>query len=352
MKEVEFSSVLIGPLHNKKVVLEEIDIDIYEEILDLSDRFLIPNQIISNLLYDKEILNPLIEGLKKQSNISNLKTLINQKESLKIAKIFNESSIDYVFLKGAAINLMNDNYIRHSRDIDILVSKECLSESYKLLKRIGYKYLNPLVSDCSSFTKHSHHLPLLSNQEGGIVELHHRVTEVEIYNDCPLTKTMLNEYEISKKDCIDIKVCNLNHLIAHITYHAALHHKYDFGPQFLYDIKYLKKMVKNKRGLKRLLSNMDLKNEYKKIEFYIDSKNTLDTFSIYEKSNDRKKLKTNPKRFSQLIFTKEGRSDFYKIILRRLTKNEDYYQTSKFSAKFYFILLLELKDHILKLLKN
>tara|TARA_B100000674_G_scaffold459807_1_gene437289 strand:- start:39 stop:1097 length:1059 start_codon:yes stop_codon:yes gene_type:complete len=352
MKEVEFSSILIGPLHNKKVVLEEIDIDIYEEILDLSDRFLMPNQIINNLLYDKEILNPLIEGLKKQSNISNLKTLINQKESLKIAKIFNESSIDYVFLKGAAINLMNDDYIRHSRDIDILVTKECLSESYELLKKIGYKYLNPLVSDCSSFTKQSHHLPILSNQHGGIVELHHRITEVEIYKDCPLKTSMLHGSKIVKKNGIDIKVCDLSHLIAHITYHAALHHQYDFGPLFFYDIRYLKEMVKDKSDLKRLLSNLNLRDEYKKIEVYIDSKNTLDAFGIYEKSNNRKKLKTNPKRFSQLIFTKEGRYDFYKIILRKLTKNEDYYQTSKFSVKFYFILLVELKDHILRLLKD
>ena len=352
MKAEEFSSILIGPLYNKKVVLEKIDIDIYEEILDLSDRFLIPNQIINNLLYDEEILNPLIEGLKKQSNISNLKSLINQKESVRIAKIFNESGIDYAFLKGAAINLMHDDYTRHSRDIDILVTKECLSESYKLLKKIGYKYLNPLVSDCSSFTKHSHHLPLLSNQEGGIVEIHHRITEVESYIDCPLTISMLDEYEIVKKDGIDIKICNLNHLIAHITYHAALHHKYDFGPIFFHDIRYLKEMVKDKRDLGRLLSNMDLKDEYEKIEVYIDSENTLDTFGIYKKSNNKKDFKANPKRFSQLIFTKDGRSDFYNIILRRLTKNEDYYQTSKFSAKFYFILLVELKDHIIRLSKT
>ena len=40
----------------------------------------------------------------------------------------NQVCKDYV-LKGAAINLMNDDYIRHPIYIDILVTKECLSES-------------------------------------------------------------------------------------------------------------------------------------------------------------------------------------------------------------------------------
>ena len=316
MKVKDFSSIFIGPLYNQRVVLNKIDESIYDEILDLSDRFLIPSQVLNNLLYDKKVPNPLVEGLKNQSYISNLKNLINQKELLKIAKIFNESGIDYVFLKGSAINLLGDNFTRYSRDIDILVDKKCLSKSYELLKKIGYKYLNPLVSDSSKYIKYVHHLPPLSNSNGGIVEIHHRITELSSYEKCPLTRLILDKYAIVKKDGMEIKVPKLNHLIAHITYHAVLHHKYDFGPVFLHDIKHLKKMIKNKKELIKLLSKMNLSDEYKKIEVYIDTRNIVDIFGIYEKSNTKKSLKKNPKRISKLILTNSGRSDFCKIITR------------------------------------
>ena len=140
MREDEFGNIFIRPLHNDKFPLSEIDKNIYDEVLDLSNRFLLPSQILNNLIYEKGISNPLIDGLIKQTHVANLKKLINQKEILKIANLFNENSIDYVFMKGTAINAQNGDYVRYSRDLDVLVCEQSLSKAYELLKQIGYVY--------------------------------------------------------------------------------------------------------------------------------------------------------------------------------------------------------------------
>ena len=121
MNENEFSNIFIRPLYKDKFPLSEIDKNIYDEVLDLSDRFCLPSQILNNLIYDNETSNSLIDGLIKQTHVANLKKLINQNELLKIANLFNENSIDYVFMKGSAINVLSDGYVRYSRDLDVLV---------------------------------------------------------------------------------------------------------------------------------------------------------------------------------------------------------------------------------------
>ena len=352
MKEKEFSNIFLKPLYKEKIHLNKIDTDIYDEILNLSDRFLISSHILNNLIYEKEEPNELIEGLKKQFNISNLKNLINKNEQIKIASLFSKNHIKHVFLKGLAINLLDEEYIRYSRDLDILVNKKSLPKAYELLKESGYKFLNPLVSDNTEFTKYSYHLPILSNDNGGLLEIHHRVTDRLIYKECPLTELILNEYTTVNKSDVNINIPNPNHQIAHIIYHAALHHKFEIGPVFLYDINFLKNKINNKKDLENLLLRMNLEEIYTNIIEFINSKRISDSFNLYKISNlkDEKKRKSNG--FLYLFFTKKGRLELLNIILKKFTKNEDLYQTSKFSLKFYIILLIELKNYCFKQIKK
>ena len=221
--------------------------------MDLSNKFCIPTQILNNLIYDPKIKNPLIDSLKNQIAVSNLKKLINQREILKISKLYNENKINYVFLKGSAINVLCHGYVRYSRDLDILVSKKSLSKAYELLKDMGYKYLDPLVSDSCNFINQTHHLPVLSNGEGGLVEIHHRVTKKSLYEKCPLTELMLSQNSDVVINRVRVNVSSFNHLITHIVYHASLHHSFAMGPVFLYDIKYLKKNITSNQDLKKFI---------------------------------------------------------------------------------------------------
>lgn len=353
MKEIQFTNIFINPLDNKKLFLNEIDKNIYNEVIFLTNRFLIPSHILNNFIYDERSSNSLIESLKEQSYVSNLKNLINQKNILNIAKLFGEHKIEYVLLKGSAINLLNGDYVRHSRDIDVLVKKSSVPEAYNLLKKLGYRYKNPLVSDKAQYLNRSHHLPILSNKDGSLVEIHHRVTQKLFFKRCPLSESMLSNYKVIQKNGVNIKISDMNHLIAHITYHAVLHHKYDLGPIFLYDIKYLRSMIKDEKSLFSILSKIGLYDDYIKIVRYLDSKNkTVDAFGIYEKANAKVFNYENPKKFKYLLFTKKGISDFKNIISNKFKYNEDLFQTSKYSFKFYKILVIQLKNHILRILKD
>lgn len=348
MKNSEFSSIFLGPLFHEKINIKNINRNIYKEVLDLSDRFLISSQVLNNITCNDKDLNLLTLGLKKQSQILNLKKLINQRELSKIAKLFNENEIKCIFLKGSAINFLSTRYIRHSRDIDILVEKESLSKVYQLLKEIGFRYRNPLVSDNAKFTSNSYHLPIFSNNDGALVEIHHRITDGFIYKDCPLTESMLNEYITIEHKGINVKIPNLNNLIAHLVYHAVLHHNFNMGPIFLYDIKYLKQLLDNDKDLMDLLKSINLDKKYKEMSDYIDSNSMKDYSDIYVKTNAKIKEDKNPKKLRFLIFTKKGRS----ILFKKFLRNEDSYQTSKYSLRFYIILVIEFKDYFIKLIKN
>lgn len=352
MNENEFSNIFIRPLYKDKFPLSEIDKNIYDEVLDLSDRFCLPSQILNNLIYDNETSNSLIDGLIKQTHVANLKKLINQNELLKIANLFNENSIDYVFMKGSAINVLSDGYVRYSRDLDVLVCKHSLLKAYELLKNIGYGYLSPLVADTAKFTSQTHHIPILSNGEGALVEIHHRVTSKSAYKECPFAESMLKEKLIITKNNVNIRISNVNHTIAHIIYHAVKHHKFDLGPVFLHDIKHLKEQDKDEIQLNRLLTRLCLKDQYRKIVNFIDKKNVDDIFEIYKIQQIKIYNERNPKKISYLVFSQKGRSDLWNITKRFFIFNEDYFQTSKYSFKFYLILLIIIKRHIVRLLKN
>ena len=68
---------------------------------------------------------------------------------------------------------------------------------------------------------------------------------------------MLSQYSTVNKNSIDIKISSINHLVAHIIYHAAFHHKFNIGPVFLYDIKNFKNKITNNKELENLLHHMN-----------------------------------------------------------------------------------------------
>ena len=87
MNNSQFTDIFLSPLFKEKIKLDEIDKEIHDEIVDLSNWFCMPKQILNNLIYEKECTYNVIESLKKQITVSNLKNLINQKEIIKIADI-------------------------------------------------------------------------------------------------------------------------------------------------------------------------------------------------------------------------------------------------------------------------
>ena len=69
MKDSEFAPIFLGPLFKKKIDIKKINKNIYKEVLDLTNRFLISSQVLNNIICDHKDVNPLTVGLKKQSQI-------------------------------------------------------------------------------------------------------------------------------------------------------------------------------------------------------------------------------------------------------------------------------------------
>jgi hypothetical protein len=352
MKESEFIQIIINPLYEDRLSINKINNAIYDEVIHMADKFLMPTQIKNNLIFDTSTPNILSTELDKIANISKLKNLINKNEVARISNLYIKNGIEHVFLKGSAINLLSDDYVRYSRDIDILVAKNSIPKAYQLLKEIGYSYMNPLVSDTTKYINSGHHLPILSHSNGALIEIHHRLTRKSSFKKCPLTETIITKSITLDKNGVRIYIPDINHLIAHLTYHSVVQHTFNLGPIFLYDIKFLRSFLKDQDSLINLLNKCDLEKDYMKIVDYIDNKKMIDIFGIYNRYKIRSHNEKNPKTFTYFFFSKKGRFDFLNIIKRKLEFNEDIYQTSKFSIKFYLILLINLKNHILRLLKH
>ena len=54
MTEEQFSNLFIRPLYKDKFLLSEIDKNIYDEIIYLSNKFCMPSQVLNNLIYNKK----------------------------------------------------------------------------------------------------------------------------------------------------------------------------------------------------------------------------------------------------------------------------------------------------------
>ena len=65
------------------------------------------------------------------------------------------------------------------------------------MKHLGFYYQDSLVSDSADLQKQSISC-LLVNDDGIILEIHHRVTSRYIFDKCKLSKVILSEEDLKK----------------------------------------------------------------------------------------------------------------------------------------------------------
>ena len=329
----EFESYLLQPfLPSKRRIAIENSED-QNSFFYLCKSFQLSGYILNSLDFSSKTI-PLKEKLIKLNNNYLKRILLMRYELSKIAKLFDTNDIEYVVLKGMAMQIKKIDSCRQFRDLDILILKKDLKIAYKLLKAAGYKYFNNKSNDNIKYIRDKHHLPPMVNNYGITVELHHRITMPAIFETCPLTDIALFE----KEKCEEIYVPSEKFLLAHTLYHGVLHHELKSGPIFLLDIKsILAKNANADDSINLLLKKLDLIYEYQhtkilitncKNKRYIDDK-LLENFNSIFKFNK--------------IFYKEIDSRHKKITLKRLVKSiryiSYYYQISYWSPKLILILI-------------
>jgi len=287
----------------------------------------------------------LKDKLRKLNKINILKNLHHLAVLDQIKAKFSENKIPFFLLKGSALektNIFKHNE-RHYRDIDILVSPKNLEKSYMTLKQIGFKYFNNESADLAKYLYKKHHLPPMINNDGVIVEIHHRATKEKYLKECFITKNIVN-------NAVEIDgffVPNKKDLIVHAAYHGLLHHSPNHPPNFLYDIYILLngdvKML-NQAKHDFLLLKLDTKFNLMKEIFEKAFSNALDinemTYLVDKLglSISKNYIETTN---NVMCFKKKKDKFSFKKIITYLQDISYYYQVSFLSIRFFKLLIIK-----------
>ena len=248
-------------------------------IIRLAARYLLAGFILEANTVDHSNVN-LIRSLKAQRTQLTIKYMSMKQALIEIADTFNAKNIDFVILKGMALNI-NGIYkpgTRASRDIDLLVSKDNIAIAYKALRSLGFEYLDPRTADRATVF-FSHQFPVMTNNQGTLLELHWRVTSTRCFQDCPLTEGILGLRQESGTQK-GLYIPNVAGMMAHTLYHGLTHHKMNHGPIFLFDLAALYKYNQNHWPAdNRLIQQLNLLDEFYKCKRLIEITSKAQDFS-------------------------------------------------------------------------
>tara|TARA_B100000886_G_scaffold312393_1_gene248339 strand:- start:349 stop:1422 length:1074 start_codon:yes stop_codon:yes gene_type:complete len=337
---INFFSYLV----KEKTDLSLLDKEEEKEMWRIAQDFLYSGFLINSLNFNKSNFK-LFNKLKRHNKAFFLNYLIMKKSLAEITKEFNKEKICFVVLKGMALNIEKifSSGIRQHRDIDLLVKKEDIGKAYKILRKLKFKYGNPETSNNADYLL-QHQLPAMRNEFGIILELHHRVTEVNLFKKCPLTNSFFEEKKESKL-MKGVFIPSIHCLIAHTLYHGTIHHNYKHGPIFLFDLSAIYRFNENKWPKNLILiEKLGLLLEFEKCKKIISSTNRDNKFSFEVKNLIKEILydfnwRTNEEKISILGFSSKRFT--YKELFLRFTRSfsilSNEYQLPKTSLKFWVL---------------
>ena len=247
------------PFLSNKLEINIDDKKLQDNFFYSSKYFQLSGYLLRCISFSKKT-SALKHKLEKLNDNYIKKILLMRYEVSELAKLFKDNDLEYVILKGMAMQIKNIDPYRQFRDLDILVKKKDLKKAYELLKTFGYAYLNNQSNDDIRYLGDMHHLPPMRNHAGIVIELHHRLTLTDKYQSCPLTEITFSEREL----CDGVYVPSDKVMLAHTLYHGIIHHELKSGPIFLLDIKGIfKKNLFADDSIDNLLENLGLTEEFK-----------------------------------------------------------------------------------------
>ncbi len=295
-------------LLNEKTSLSKLDKEEEKEMWRIAQDFLYSGFLINSLNFTKSN-SELLNKLERHNKAFFINYLIMKKSLAEIVKEFNQKKICFVVLKGMALNV--EKFFlpghRQHRDIDILVKKGDVERAYKILRELKFKYSNPETSDNARYLL-KHQLPPMRNEFGIILELHHRITDVNLFKKCPLTVSFFKQKKESKL-MKGVFIPSLDCLIAHTLYHGIKHHKFSHGPIFLFDLSAIYRFNETKWPKNIILiDKLGLLIEYEKCKKIIsatcrDNKFSDETIDLIKEVLSEFNWSSNVKEISLLGFS-------------------------------------------------
>lgn len=296
-----------------------------------------------------------LKELKNIQKVSVTKNLMMMHDLKIVCNQFNKQNINYCILKGPALVHAGiySKGTRFFRDLDILVSMDNLELAFKTLNELGFRYENKLSNNNCKVLGNMHHLPIMINENGTYIELHHRVTSPRNYLNCPITSNILEDkvfHNCTYVPCTDA-------LISHCLYHGFMHHNDPIGPIALFDLKEISKKFNLELGCgNKYLKNLGLEKKLKEIKnLFADIDKEAYSENFCQKLNcidekialkHRFDSKTHVLNFKEII-NKLGKNFF--IIKVEFTEFK--YQIKRNNLKFIFFYVLELLGSIKRKIK-
>ncbi|MEM6828466.1 MAG: nucleotidyltransferase family protein [Pseudomonadota bacterium] len=163
------------------------------------------------------------------------RSLTMQNALLNIADTLDANGITYAALKGASLSV--EFYaapaLRPMRDLDILVAPDEAERAYSVLQEAGFAKV-PGKGEWS--VDRYHHLPLLQNDGGVFLELHHRIAPTEWSGSLPLAQRILANARVMNVQGKAVRMVHPTDNALHLIVHAALQNLFDNGPVLLADL--------------------------------------------------------------------------------------------------------------------
>ncbi len=332
----EFEYYFLQSFFSTKIKVNIKNSEKQNYFFNLSKHFQLSGYLLNSIEFSENTIALKEKLIKLNSNYLK-KILLMRHEILKIGSLFDKNNIEYVVLKGMAMEIKEMDSCRHFRDLDILVGKKDLKKAYKLLRTSGYTYFNNDSNDGIKYIRDKHHIPPMVNEARVVVELHYRITKSSIFKSCPLTNIAFLE----KEKCNGVNVPSDRVLLAHTLYHGILHHELMSGPIFLLDIKSI--LVKNiyvDNSINHILKKLKLSNEYEQAKSLIEScKNKESVDDLLFKKFDH--LFQGNKIFPSEVNIQNKKTPLIKKLIQYIKHYSYYYQLPYWSPKLIYIMIIK-----------
>lgn len=287
--------------------------------------------------------------------ISLAKNLMMTNDLDVICKQFNDKNINYCVLKGPALvhAKIYKSGVRFFRDLDVLVSKKDLDLAFKTLNEIGFYYENKFANNSCNVLGNMHHLPIMINNNGTYLELHHRATLSKNYQNCPISEIILKDKIFHN----GMYIPSPEALVGHALYHGLIHHKDTIGPIALFDLNEISKKLNLQLDTNnKYVESLGLEKKIKEIKNLFVSIESEDYTSSFSQKLDNINGNIALKRSSKSkIYIFDLKKIIYKLeknfFYNKIELTEFRYQIKRSNLKFLIFYVLELLISIKRKIK-
>jgi hypothetical protein len=197
----------------------------WSKILEGAKRHRVERQVLKGLSNLGLAPEAFVTELRKASQEAAYTSLMQIRETARLAASFRQANIPVMALKGVALSVQTgrEPTDRHSRDIDFLIPENCLALADKTIRGAGYTIEGPEIHErVASYLRWNKEVKYSHPENHTLVELHYRLVDNEALLNYEFDE-LWRDREIIKVGGVDVAVMGRRHLPTYLCVHGAAH---------------------------------------------------------------------------------------------------------------------------------